>query len=105
MKTSLAKRLVLLEAHVPSDDAEQLARLRISFSALFDAFGTRAAWKRAEVAPFDLAEQPSAMAALWKRIEAGTTTESDRAALAGLPACHLTSKQLVEAAATVQDSF
>lgn len=105
MKTSLFKRLMLLEARVPSDDAEHLARLQISISALFDAFGPRAAWTRAQAAPFELAEQPSAMAALWKRIQAGTTTESDRAALAGLPACHLPVEQLVEAAATVQDSF
>ena len=93
MKTSLAKRLMLLEARVPSDDVEHLARLRISFSALFDAFGTRAAWAKAKTAPFYLEEQPSAMAALWKRIQACTTTESDRAALAGMSSDRRTTRR------------
>lgn len=101
MRPAITKRLQLLESRVHSEDPAQLERLRIAVSALLDAFSTRSVWARAETAPFYLEEQPSPMDALWRRIQDETTTESDRAALDGLPACHLKPAQLVEAMAMV----
>jgi len=94
-------RLELLEARAPKVDAEQMAQLEAAIKALFDAVSMRREWAPAKVAPFYWEEQPSDMGRLWERIKAGEVTADDRAILDGLPKCHITPEQLVEAAAKV----
>lgn len=106
MKPSLTKRLEALEAATPpKDDAEQRARFSLTCSALDAAYSHKRPWARSELAPYHLEEQPSPLELLWGRLQAGTATDADRAALASLPPCNFTPEELVEALADLNDSF
>lgn len=98
---TLDSRLRALEALPAKEDPKHQERLRAAVAALLDAFSTRANWDHSPGVR-EHQQQPSDLGALWRRLEAGTATDSDRAALASLPACHLTPEQLVEMVAGLE---
>lgn len=100
---TIERRIAALEALPFTVDDEGGLKFKAALSALLDAVNTRSDYERSTVAPFDLEQQPSKMDALWKRIEAGTTTEADRAILAALPACHVSPEMLVEAVVKLRE--
>jgi hypothetical protein len=105
MNSALTKRLQALEARPPKVDTEHSRKFAAAVSALFDAVSTRGNWKKSTVAPFDLEAQPSEMDLLWSRIEAGATTDDDRAMLDGLPNTHVTPEKLVECVMKVRGKY
>lgn len=79
-------------------------RFAAAVSRLLDAFSTSSRWERSQTPPFQLEERPSELGALWRRLQAGTATDGDRAALAGLPRCHAQPEQLVEIVARLEET-
>lgn len=95
----LEHRLQVLEARAPKTDGEQGRQFAAAVSALFDAVSTRALYVDG------LEDFRSDMDFLWERLQAGTTTEADRAMLDGLPKTHVTPEKLVEAVMMVRDKY
>ncbi|MDB5779964.1 MAG: hypothetical protein JWP93_2329 [Polaromonas sp.] len=96
---NLERRLETLESRTPKVDGEQALKFAAAVSALFDAVGTRALYVDG------LQDFRSGMDFLWQRLQAGTTTEADRAMLDGLPKTHVTPEKLVEAVMQVQGKY
>lgn len=106
MKISIAKRLEQLEAAVPQkDNKQEEERLHLTCDALEAAYSHKRPWGRSAVAPFYLVEQPSELDLLWQRLQANTATDADRAALAGLPICHIAPERLVEGLVRLNDEI
>lgn len=95
----LERRLETLENRAPKVDSEKGLKFQAAIRALFDAVGTRALYADG------LEDFRSNMDFLWERLQAGTTTDADRAMLDGLPKTHVTPEKLVEAVMTVRDRY
>lgn len=106
MNPSLSKRLEALEARAPqADRTQEDEQIRLACRALSDAYSWKRPWARSSVAPFHHEEQPSELELLWRRLQANTATDADRATLASLPPCNFTPEELVETLAALNDSI